>query len=238
MRKVFCALALAALMVLLADIAQAQRGGGGFRTTGVALLVNKSVQEELKVSDEQKTKIGEIAQELNKKREEIVGKRPDFKDKEAKEAFTKYFEALNDPKNKEKLSEIEATQTKAAMAILKTDQAKRFKQIETQQLRIRAFTNEEVMKELGLSAEQKEKAKAIVDEISQDIGDLTKGGKGFGFNKEAQQKIAALNKEGMDKITAILTDDQKTKWKDMVGEPFEVRFEGFGGFKGKGKDKE
>jgi len=39
------------------------------------------------------------------------------------------------------------------------------------------------------------------------------------------QKLAQLRKQGMDKITALLTEDQKKSWKDLIGDPFEVRFE-------------
>jgi hypothetical protein len=31
----------------------------------------------------------------------------------------------------------------------------------------------------------------------------------------------------MDKALAVLSADQKQAWKDMTGEPFEVRFQGF-----------
>ena len=31
----------------------------------------------------------------------------------------------------------------------------------------------------------------------------------------------------MDKALAVLSADQKRAWKDMTGEPFEVRFQGF-----------
>jgi hypothetical protein len=40
------------------------------------------------------------------------------------------------------------------------------------------------------------------------------------------KKRAALQKEGMERVTAILNADQKTAWKDLVGAPFEVQFQG------------
>ncbi len=61
--------------------------------------------------------------------------------------------------------------------------------------------------------------------------------------REAGEKAGALRKETMEKVMALLTDEQKKAWKDMTGEPFEVRFEGtrggFGGRRGPpGKDKQ
>jgi len=33
-------------------------------------------------------------------------------------------------------------------------------------------------------------------------------------------KMQELRKQADDKIAALLTDDQKSKWKDMIGTPF------------------
>ncbi|HMC90517.1 MAG TPA: hypothetical protein VKI17_13265, partial [Gemmataceae bacterium] len=60
-----------------------------------------------------------------------------------------------------------------------------------------------------------------------------------GDQAEARKKMAAVQKETMEKITAVLTDDQKKTWKEMTGEPFEYKpdpGEGFGGRRGKKKD--
>ena len=50
--------------------------------------------------------------------------------------------------------------------------------------------------------------------------------------------MAAMRKEAMEKITAVLTDDQKKTWKEQTGEPYEFKFEAgqFGGRRGKKKD--
>jgi hypothetical protein len=39
------------------------------------------------------------------------------------------------------------------------------------------------------------------------------------------KRVAALRKETMETATAVLTDDQKKAWKDLTGEPFEVKRE-------------
>jgi len=51
-----------------------------------------------------------------------------------------------------------------------------------------------------------------------------------------QKKMAALNKETMEKVSGVLTDDQKKAWKDLTGEPFEFKPDP-GQFGGRGKKK-
>jgi hypothetical protein len=52
-------------------------------------------------------------------------------------------------------------------------------------------------------------------------------------------KMAALRKETMDKVTSVLTEDQKKTWKEMTGQPFEIKFEApQGGRRGRGQEKD
>ena len=39
------------------------------------------------------------------------------------------------------------------------------------------------------------------------------------------QKMTELRKKGNDKAMAVLTDSQKSSWNELIGEPFEVKFE-------------
>jgi hypothetical protein len=49
---------------------------------------------------------------------------------------------------------------------------------------------------------------------------------GRGFDAETQQKRRTITKEYTTKAMDSLTADQKAAWKDLTGEPFEVKFEG------------
>ena len=40
--------------------------------------------------------------------------------------------------------------------------------------------------------------------------------------QESQKKIRANLKESYDKAVALLTEEQKKKWKTMTGEPFDL----------------
>ena len=78
----FCKTSLSlALVVLLASPALAQRqrqrqGGGGF---GQSLLLNKSVQEELKITKEQKEKLDPASKKVQEKMQEELPKLRDLK---------------------------------------------------------------------------------------------------------------------------------------------------------------
>jgi Spy/CpxP family protein refolding chaperone len=236
MRKILGFSVLAGLLALLVATAQAQRPGrfgAGGGLGGGLLLANKSVQEELKITDEQKTKIEEIAKESREKTDAILGK-IDLQDKDnLKEAFAKRREAFE--QNKDKVNEINQTSEKAMLAILDDGQKKRFKQIETQVGGLASFQKEEVVKALNLTDDQKEKIKVIAEDVGKDIGDLQK--EAFRDKSgEARKKIASLRKESMEKAVAVLNDDQKAKWKELTGEPFELRQQ-FGGGGAFGKRK-
>ena len=81
-----------------------------------------------------------------------------------------------------------------------------------------------MLKELKITDDQASKFKGLSEDLTKESGELRKG---FKDNpKDTQEKMSALRKEFSDKAVAALTSDQKKTWKDMTGEPFEVKFEG------------
>jgi Spy/CpxP family protein refolding chaperone len=211
-----------ALIAVLASPALAQRrrpgggqpgrGGPGFGGPGF-LLANKSVQEELKITDDQKKKI----EEVNKKVDDAIQeKTKDIEDR--RERFQKGFEIRR---------EMADQTTKELMGVLKDEQKKRLEQIQNQMAGVRAFANEEVQKKLNLTDEQKTALKEVGEEYrTQAEKAREEAGRDFQKMREATQK---LNKETMGKIAAKLTSEQKKAWKELTGEPFEIKFEGFPG---------
>jgi Spy/CpxP family protein refolding chaperone len=223
--------------------------GGGTQDTFITVLNNKALQEEVKITDEQKTKFKDITtkqRELQQKQfeglKELFGKFKDGTDDEKKEArdkMTKGTEAVT------------AEVKKLVEAELTADQKKRLKQIYVQALGVNAFTNEEVLKDLGATDAQKGTLKTITADFTKDVAEVRKdifgepkGGKG-GFTKQDPEKTKEFNtkrdkltKETMGKVTEALSDDQKKKWGEMTGEAFDLaklrQAPNFGGF---GKDK-
>jgi Spy/CpxP family protein refolding chaperone len=213
MRKVLALCSLLSIIAIVSHEANAQRPMGGFGFGGGNLVTNKSVQEELKVTDEQKEKIKGVSE----KQREAFGKLKDL----SKEERTEKMKSMRDENKKEYAS------------ILNTEQNKRLKQIELQQDVVASLSTEDVIKELKLTDEQKEKLKAISDDLRKEQGELRKDRTNF---KENIQKIQTLSKEATEKATKLLTADQQATWKQMTGEPFTVKFD-FGGGNGKGRGK-
>lgn len=208
MRKWLACCALLGLMVLVASDTNAQGplGGGG----GFGLMLNKGVQQEIKLTDEQKEKLGEKMKEMMPRMFELLTKTKDLS-KEERQA---------------KFKEIQAATDKEIATILKPEQAKRLKQIVRQQSIVASLTaDEEVIKAVKLSDDQKKKLAEINDEAMKDLQELSKG-KGA-FSKENQEKIAAVRKEAKEKAMKLLTEEQMKTWKELTGEPYEVKFEGF-----------
>src|SRR5207253_1591597 len=114
---------------------------------------------------------------------------------------------------------------KAVEETLNADQKKRLKQIEVQAAGPRAFGNEEMVKGLNLTDEQKTKVKAVADEYAKDSQEARREG-GFGADAEKRaevdRKIDKLQAAAMKQIQEALTDEQKKTWKTIVGEPFDV----------------
>jgi Spy/CpxP family protein refolding chaperone len=202
-----------ALCVAGAASAQAPGGrggrggqGGGMMGGGVAgLLANEGVQKELKLTDEQKTKVKEFADAQRAKMADLRPQPGEQPDREKMQAAMKAATEASD---------------KFVKDTLNADQQKRIKQIQYQAMGMRAFSNEDVAKALSLTDEQKEKIKTLGADAQKDMQDLRADLQGGGdAATEARKKMTSLNKEYLAKATDTLTADQKKTWKDMTGEP-------------------
>jgi Spy/CpxP family protein refolding chaperone len=207
---------VAALVVgLVVPAAFSQRGGfrGGMGRDGVSLLTQKSVQEELKLSDEQKKKVEELA---SKQRENFKG----FKD-------------LSEEERKQKFQERSKASKEEVAKILNQEQQKRFKQISLQLAGSRAFSDPEVVDALKLTDEQKEKIKGIQEDSFKEMREAFQGDR-----EEARKKMESIRKSADEKAQGVLTQEQKTKWKDMTGAAFtgKLEFQGRPGGKKKKSD--
>lgn len=171
----------------------------------VALLANKSVQEDLKLSAEQ---IG--------KAKELADKQPNFKD------FPKDRE-----ERKKKFEEISQATEKAVAGFLKPEQLKRLKQLMVQQKGEWAFYDTDVSASLKLSDAQKDQIQGIRKEAGKAIRNIFQQAQGD--RQEIQKKLAEHRKGLMAKIVGSLTEEQKKTWQELVGEPFKGDF-GRGGF--------
>jgi hypothetical protein len=204
------ALVLAAGL-LTGAAAFAQPPGGGFGG-GLAGMIgqSKELQDALKVDKDQAEK---VAAALAKVREDVRDDLAKLRDRNTKEderaAILKKVGEAND---------------KALASVLKPEQIKRLHQIENQQAGVGLFAKEDAAKALKLSDEQQKTIKAIGEDMQADVRDLFAAGR----DPETAKKVQAVRKVAMDSATKILSASQKDTLKDLVGEPVELAFGGFG----------
>ena len=201
------------------------------RTSPAALAANPAVQKELKMDEEQvkaiKDKVPPVGfggGRFGKGKTE-----PTPEQKERAEKFMAKLEKLVDvPEDKLEAKiretfkdEIEGP-TKEVEKILKPEQMTRLRQIARQQGGPAAYLMHQNAQDLKLTDDQKKKIKDITDELQKDTMALFQGG----FSAETREKMQMLNKEAADKAAGVLTDEQKSRWKELTGEPFTVQFGG------------
>jgi hypothetical protein len=208
MRGLGRAFAAVSTLALFVSAAHAQGGRGmGMGSP----ITNKSVQEELKLAPEQVSKVQTLADSLREKM------RPEFQK----------LQDLAPEERMEKMQELARSSreetVKGLKDILQVDQLKRYQEIVLQQRGFDAMSEAEVQAKLNLSADQKDKIKGLQadfvkgrQEIFQNAQDNPQG---------AFPKFQALRKETQEKAMALLSADQKKSWKEMTGEPFEIKFE-------------
>jgi Spy/CpxP family protein refolding chaperone len=195
------------------------RGGGGMFGIGpLQLVVNKDVLEDIKATDEQKTKLADWAKEEQPKLREKMQEK--MKDIPMEEFFAK-APAIRAELNKELWKDVDK--------VLKPEQMTRIKQIAVQAMGIRAFSDKDTAEALKLTDEQKEKVKTVTEEFQASNMELFQNS---GFTpgqppdeekmKEFQKKMTELNKKTMDKLKEGLKDDQKKKWAELTGKEFDV----------------
>jgi hypothetical protein len=169
------------------------------------LLLNESVQKELKLSDEQLLKVKEVIHDVRQKHRPEMEKLRDR---------LKLLETMR-ASGEEVLKKMDG--------ILTAEQIKRFKQIRLQKDGLRAFSDKEVEAALRLTEEQKSRIKALTEELSQRAKQTLEEGTGSNF-ESALRKLAALRKDLLQKAVDGLTAEQKKAWKELTGEPFEIRY--------------
>jgi hypothetical protein len=213
--KTIVALGLVALMAGPA-LAQQGRGGGGGRGFGGGgnigmLLSNASVQQELKLDATQIEKAKEVA---DKAREKFTASRESLQSLEG-DARVKKMQELNKEVNEEA--------NKAVAAFLSKDQIHRLHQIQHQVQGAQAFTDEHIQSRLKLTDAQKSDIDSIVQASNTEMGALFRNMQSDPEGTRA--KITEHRKETLAKVESKLTDAQKTAYKELLGAPFEIKYE-------------
>jgi hypothetical protein len=193
-----------AVLASLTNEALAQRGRGFRRLFGVSraqLASLPDVQKELKMSDEQKTRVAEVNEQLRDKRHNLLGT-----------AFESWSTV------QPRLEELNNDASNEVNQVLDPAQRKRLQEISIQQNGPRAIQDPDVATELKLSAEQQTKLAAAVTENTKAF----EAGFGQGRQEQWRERMGQLADEADARLSAVLTDEQKKELDTLKGEPFEV----------------
>jgi Spy/CpxP family protein refolding chaperone len=201
-------LVVAALAVMVASAAceeEKEKGTGKRKEKLIAregaveivLLRHKSVQEDLKLTDEQVGKVKEFASKQWKKAQEVH-------ELEADKQAARWKEMTKE--NQEFLKET-----------LSAAQHKRLEQIGMHVAGLLWVTRPDIAKKLELTKEQRKQIHELQEAAHTALRDVVHG---TGTDTEKGDKIRELRKAHRGKLREVLTDEQKTTWKTLAGEPF------------------
>jgi hypothetical protein len=174
------------------------------------LVFRDKVQEELQLSDEQKKK-------LEKRLPDII--------QDAMQFFQKLSDKTPEEREKEHHSYVEKAQEKLTAFLegaLKEEQFKRLRQVMLQREGLLALRHPEIMKELEITNEQREKFYEAVLAMQKKLEPLIEESQKDGKPEEIRPKMMKIRKEHEDRIEALLSDAQKRQWKEMLGKPLNL----------------
>jgi hypothetical protein len=177
---------------------------------GAFVVYRDRVQEELKLSEEQKGK--------------LLQKFPDHV-QETMKVFEK-IKDLKSPEREKKMQEHRQTSDQQLSALLKdvldAKQQERLFQLQLQQAGAFALLGQnEAFLKLKITDEQRKRFMEVVQEMQKKIEPLMKKAEAGGDPEEIRPKIMKIRKDHEGKLEALLTDAQKKQWQAMLGKPFD-----------------
>jgi len=172
----------------------------------LGLAMDKTVQADLKLDEEQREQLAELHERASKQRWEH------FREQRT----------LAPEVRRQKFYELAKIQEAGLSEILGAQELRRLRQIELQHQGARAFHEGAAVNVLKLTAEQKRMIRQIKDDIMAALfTPPAKAGSPGGFAKPDPLQFEKLMKVEMERILTVLSDDQRTMWQEMTGRPFE-----------------
>jgi len=228
-----CVVILASMLVASVEAQQERRRRdrgrqgrrGGFFGRGMRgmaslfYLTNPQVQEELKMTDDQKASLEGL--------------------REAQGGLFRGLRDLTEEERQKKFQDLAKQSKETVEKTLNKMQQARLRQIELQQTSRRGLAGvllgEEVVKGLKITEEQKKKVSEITEETAAAREDLTAAvEEGLIDRTELRGMIRELGSKETEDVMAVLNETQKEQWTAMLGKPFEMSFRGFGRRGGRG----
>jgi hypothetical protein len=186
------------------DSAWAQRRRGFWRMDGISKAQIASlpeVQTELKMTDEQKSRVTEINDKLGDDRRELFGT-----------GFDRWSEIRG------RVKQLHRDASQQVEELLDEPQRKRLQQISIQQNGPRALNDPNVIADLKLSDEQKAKLAAADDENNKAFETAVEDS----GRDSWRQRMGELGEDADKRLLGVLNEDQLKHFDEMRGEPFNV----------------
>ena len=219
-RRLLSIAALAVFGVIAADCAWAQRGGDGGAVRGnrgfnlwggggtLGLLNSEKVKEELELVDDQLEQLREIQEASRQSVRDIFSEMRGVPREERGEMMREIQEKMA-KRTKEYEEQIDD--------ILLPHQQSRLKQLKFQsagrgQGAGGSLSNQALLDELGVTDVQKEELEAAAAKAREKL----------------QEKYQKLIREAENEILKVLSRDQREKYRELVGEPFQFENNRFG----------
>ena len=188
------------VLACTAETAFAQRRRGfSRRTSALSVAMVPAVAKKLNLTDEQTVLAKKLRDEVYQLRQELF---QGFRDLSREERAQKRKE-YNDQRQEKEQQLAESVGEK---------KIKRIRQLSLQAGGfLSAVFSREIREKLEISDEQRNQA----------FGELREMREEFTAAEDDAEALSELYKKADEKITAVITDDQKSKWKKMLGEPAE-----------------
>ena len=201
-------LVLSLLITPGGNLAAAQEGlrGPGGAIGGFHMIAMPAIQRELGMNESQVEKSKAVAQRMNSRFQQDMGKLKGLNDDQK----MKRVVTLADPHYKEGMNELRG--------FLKPDQLDRFDQILFQQRGPMAILEPKIVETLQITNEQAQKVAQLVSQAGNEQNQAVKSeGKG---SKAAAIKVEAIAADANEKVYDFLSPEQKRQWSRIVGKPF------------------
>jgi SMC interacting uncharacterized protein involved in chromosome segregation len=177
----------------------------------VGLVNREEVQKELALLPDQ-------TDALQKVNEKMRGERSDFDFRTASEeeraAFMTKMQAQMAERTKVAKEQLEE--------LLLPDQFERLEQIAIQVAGVAALTSPSLAEKLGLAKETTDKMTKDVEASAEQGREMMNAAMRDRDFEGVREKVEAMRKELNDKLVAHLSDDQKAKYEELKGKPFEL----------------
>jgi len=181
--------------------------GGGGQNNPVMLLLAPSIQKELKLNEEQKTKAYSLTKTAGQKSRELFQSM-----------------ALGGNANPQGMMQLRHENDQAIAKILDTKQKERFDQIVLRVEGPLAVARPEVAAKLKLNDTQNGYVQEIMMQMRRELFMTVQQGAANGPINPAQIKMvtAELRKNAVNQLKKVINSKQQTAFNEMLGEPFDV----------------